>query len=256
MMGYPDNSHITTPVLNKLCFTLGIFFSFLTLTYLLSALVTGWSLSHYWAMLLLLLSTSQSIFTKSLPYTCKAFLLVGLFFLAGIIGFRLDTLYSFSISMFITSLVLANTFLGTKTSIFFMLLTSISIGIYGWLYTHYSLEPWNDISNIFMSPEHWLVSIIVLVLMLGIMLSIIDSIRLLVEKKMQEINKVNQELVNTYKEIQAIREIIPVCAKCKNIRGDKGFWIDVSKFLSDYPGIEIRESLCPECFTPEPAQGS
>lgn len=253
-MEYPDNSHITTPVLDKLSFYLGLLASFLILCFLVSAWLTGWSASHFWGIILLTLTLSQSLLTKHLPYLWKASLLIGLFFLAGLIGLRMDAIYSFSIPLFVTSLVLANVFLGLTSSLFIMILITASIGIFGWLYTINALEPLNQVGDIFVSTRHWAISIAAFLLVLGVILFIVCRIRLLLENKMMEISKVNQQLMKTYQEIQAIREIIPVCAKCKNIRDDKGYWIHVSKFLSDYPGIEVQENLCQECATLDPTQ--
>ncbi|MBI5056655.1 MAG: PAS domain S-box protein [Nitrospirae bacterium] len=49
-------------------------------------------------------------------------------------------------------------------------------------------------------------------------------------------------------EISTLRDIIPICAKCKKIRDDQEYWHNVESYFNDYIGVDFSHGLCPECF--------
>ena len=49
-------------------------------------------------------------------------------------------------------------------------------------------------------------------------------------------------------EISNLRKIIPICASCKKIRDDDGFWQHVENYLSTRTDIRFSHSLCPQCM--------
>lgn len=48
-------------------------------------------------------------------------------------------------------------------------------------------------------------------------------------------------------EIKQLRGIIPICASCKKIRDDKGYWHQVEKYISEHSEAMFSHSICPEC---------
>jgi predicted nucleic-acid-binding Zn-ribbon protein len=40
---------------------------------------------------------------------------------------------------------------------------------------------------------------------------------------------------------------LPICAICKNIRDDKGYWNRVEEYISKYLDVEFSHGICPEC---------
>lgn len=49
-------------------------------------------------------------------------------------------------------------------------------------------------------------------------------------------------------QIKTLRGIIPICACCKKIRDDKGYWNQVEVYVSQHSDAEFSHGLCPECF--------
>ncbi len=49
-------------------------------------------------------------------------------------------------------------------------------------------------------------------------------------------------------QIKTLRGIIPICASCKKIRDDKGYWNQVEVYVSQHSDAEFSHGLCPECF--------
>lgn len=48
-------------------------------------------------------------------------------------------------------------------------------------------------------------------------------------------------------EITALKGILPICANCKKIRDDKGYWHQVEAYLSTHSTAEFSHGICPEC---------
>jgi two-component system, response regulator PdtaR len=57
----------------------------------------------------------------------------------------------------------------------------------------------------------------------------------------------NQELEQALEDIQTLRGLIPICASCKKIRDDKGYWQQVEVYVAEHTLAEFSHGLCPEC---------
>ncbi|MFH0953640.1 MAG: hypothetical protein V1873_04855 [Verrucomicrobiota bacterium] len=47
--------------------------------------------------------------------------------------------------------------------------------------------------------------------------------------------------------IKALQGMIPICAGCKKIRNDAGFWQQVEAYLGEHTDAEFTHGLCPDC---------
>ena len=52
-------------------------------------------------------------------------------------------------------------------------------------------------------------------------------------------------------EVRTLRGIVPICANCKKIRDDKGFWNQVEVYVRDHTEAEFSHGICPTCFEKE-----
>ncbi len=57
-----------------------------------------------------------------------------------------------------------------------------------------------------------------------------------------------RELQKASVEIKQLKGIIPICASCKNIRDDKGFWQQVEDFVHANTEAEFSHGICPDCI--------
>lgn len=57
----------------------------------------------------------------------------------------------------------------------------------------------------------------------------------------------NKKLADYIEEIKTLRGIIPICAKCKKIRNDEGFWIQVEQYIEDHSDAQFTHGLCNDC---------
>jgi PAS domain S-box-containing protein len=54
-------------------------------------------------------------------------------------------------------------------------------------------------------------------------------------------------LRKTMRELNALRGILPICASCKKIRDDQGYWHQVENYMRDHAAVEFSHGICPEC---------
>ena len=55
------------------------------------------------------------------------------------------------------------------------------------------------------------------------------------------------ELKAALANIQTLRGLLPICALCKKIRDDKGYWNQVEHYVTEHSDAKFTHSLCPEC---------
>ena len=48
-------------------------------------------------------------------------------------------------------------------------------------------------------------------------------------------------------ELIELRGLLPICAKCKKIRDDEGYWVKIEKYIHDRTDARFTHSICPEC---------
>jgi hypothetical protein len=57
-----------------------------------------------------------------------------------------------------------------------------------------------------------------------------------------------EKLEKALNEIKTLKGILPICASCKKIRNDKGYWQQVEVYVHDHSDAEFSHGYCPECY--------
>ncbi len=47
--------------------------------------------------------------------------------------------------------------------------------------------------------------------------------------------------------ISTLRGLLPICAACKKIRDDKGYWKHVETYISEHSAADFSHGICPDC---------
>lgn len=55
------------------------------------------------------------------------------------------------------------------------------------------------------------------------------------------------ELQASIAQVRTLRGLIPICAWCKKIRDDDGYWSAVESYLARHSDAEFSHGICPEC---------
>jgi methyl-accepting chemotaxis protein len=55
------------------------------------------------------------------------------------------------------------------------------------------------------------------------------------------------ELREALAKVRTLSGMLPICASCKKIRDDKGYWTQIESYVRDHSEAEFSHGLCPEC---------
>ena len=56
------------------------------------------------------------------------------------------------------------------------------------------------------------------------------------------------ELQNALAQVKKLSGFIPICASCKKVRDDKGYWRQVEEYVSDHSEALFSHGICPDCM--------
>lgn len=57
------------------------------------------------------------------------------------------------------------------------------------------------------------------------------------------------ELQNALATVKQLSGMLPICANCKRIRNDDGYWATVEQYLSEHTEAQFSHGICPDCCT-------
>lgn len=44
-----------------------------------------------------------------------------------------------------------------------------------------------------------------------------------------------------------LRSLLPVCAWCKDVRNERGYWMQAEPQVTEHPDMEMSHGICPAC---------
>jgi PAS domain S-box-containing protein len=70
------------------------------------------------------------------------------------------------------------------------------------------------------------------------------------ERKKMEAERTHliAHLNETLSKVKILSGLLPICASCKKIRDDRGYWQKLETFVREHSGAEFSHSICPECM--------
>ena len=54
-------------------------------------------------------------------------------------------------------------------------------------------------------------------------------------------------LKNALAKVRLLSGLLPICASCKKIRDDKGYWNQIESYIRDHSEAEFSHGICPDC---------
>src|SRR5215472_7316079 len=57
-----------------------------------------------------------------------------------------------------------------------------------------------------------------------------------------------RQLQEALTNIKTLQGLLPICAACKKIRDDQGYWHQVEEYISQHSGAEFTHGICPDCI--------
>jgi len=63
-----------------------------------------------------------------------------------------------------------------------------------------------------------------------------------------ELRRVTNQLAHSLKHVKILQGLLPICAWCKRIRDDQGYWSQIEKYVRANSEADFTHSICPECL--------
>jgi CheY-like chemotaxis protein len=63
----------------------------------------------------------------------------------------------------------------------------------------------------------------------------------------EELRRSNEELQKALRDVKVLRGLIPICASCKKIRNDGGFWQQLEEYIGEHSEAEFSHGICQLC---------
>jgi tetratricopeptide (TPR) repeat protein len=67
------------------------------------------------------------------------------------------------------------------------------------------------------------------------------------ESNFAKMEGLNKELQDRLNEIKTLSGLLPICAHCKKIRDDEGYWQQLEGFISHHTEAKFSHGICPDC---------
>jgi GAF domain-containing protein len=63
-----------------------------------------------------------------------------------------------------------------------------------------------------------------------------------------ELRRVSAQMAEALEKVKTLHGLLPICAWCKRIRDDKGYWSQVEAYIHAHTGADFTHGICPDCF--------
>jgi hypothetical protein len=63
----------------------------------------------------------------------------------------------------------------------------------------------------------------------------------------EEREKLISELKEALANVKTLSGMLPICANCKKIRDDKGYWNRIESYIGKHSEAEFSHGICPDC---------
>lgn len=91
------------------------------------------------------------------------------------------------------------------------------------------------------------VLVVIMLLMAAALLVLLVRFNRLLSSTNAELAARNSELTAALSEVRALKGLIPICASCKKVRDDDGFWEAVETYISSRSDATFNHSICSDC---------
>jgi PleD family two-component response regulator len=62
------------------------------------------------------------------------------------------------------------------------------------------------------------------------------------------LQQIVRQLEDALYEVKRLSGLLPICAKCKKIRNDAGYWQQIEDYISHHSEAQFTHGICPDCI--------
>ncbi len=68
-----------------------------------------------------------------------------------------------------------------------------------------------------------------------------------VAERTEALRSTNEQLSSALASVKTLKGLLPICAHCKKVRSDKGYWTQIEQFLAEATDASFSHGVCPSC---------
>jgi PAS domain S-box-containing protein len=68
------------------------------------------------------------------------------------------------------------------------------------------------------------------------------------KRHQQEREQLIAELQSALAQVKSLHGLLPICASCKKVRDDQGYWTQVEVYVMNHSEAEFTHGICPDCL--------
>ena len=57
-----------------------------------------------------------------------------------------------------------------------------------------------------------------------------------------------RKLEEALENVRQLQGLLPICASCKKIRNDDGYWTEIEEYINSHADIKFSHGICPDCI--------
>jgi hypothetical protein len=129
-------------------------------------------------------------------------------------------------------------------------LTRLVAGAYGFFAIVMALraiQAWRPGQNVTLMTSNSIQSLTYVLAFCLLLVGCIGFLLLLKEREDRILQETVTQLQQALAEVRTLEGFIPICASCKKIRDDKGFWNQIEAYISERTLAKFSHGICPEC---------
>lgn len=62
-----------------------------------------------------------------------------------------------------------------------------------------------------------------------------------------QLSQTMRDLKDALSKVKTLSGMLPICANCKKVRDDKGYWEQIEVYIDQHSDAKFSHSICPEC---------
>lgn len=208
---------------------------------------TGWQPIYSLHIALAIFYCGCFSLRKHLSFDVRVGILITLFYIVGISGVFSFGLVGAGAWWLVLCALIAKIFYSYRAGLIHAAISLVLIAVAGYAYTTGLLSIPFDANEYITRVSTWATLFFGCVFMSLFIFSAITTYQRALFSLLREFVHSKKELEENLDELNKLRELIPICAECKNIRDDKGYWESVEAYMEKNSSLTFTHCLCPSC---------
>jgi hypothetical protein len=197
-------------------------------------------------------------FAPRLPFNVRAFVLILMFFVASMVGLLDFGMISASRPYALVFVVLVGLLYGWRfglTAILIYVIFAVTIASLIVTDQLQVLPEYYEFNTGFPAWRAYIMNFILtstltllpVTFLISTLESLMRSLEEKVESRTAELVTRNTDLEEALGTVKQLSGMLPICAVCKKVRDDQGYWQQVESYIGRHSEAQFSHGLCPDC---------